>query len=215
MPTNARTSLGQRLRAHGIAKLLLTVGLAAWISVPYFVLQRWVLFPVTRMPAFALDRGVPFVPAAAWLYLSLYLLVPLPPLLTSEAAMLRRFAAGIVVIGLTASVAFLLVPTVTERPDVPSGTDPAFRLVRAADTAGNACPSLHAALAVFAGLAGDRMLRTSPVGWRIALWGWVVAILGATLATKQHVVLDLVAGAALGFAVDAGLPGSAFRRPAP
>jgi membrane-associated phospholipid phosphatase len=68
------------------------------------------------------------------------------------------------------------------------------------DLAGNACPSLHVAFAVFTGIWMDRLLkemRSAHV--LLALnWLWCLGIVYSTLATRQHVVLDVIAGAALG-----------------
>jgi len=37
--------------------------------------------------------------------------------------------------------------------------------------------------------------------WRISLWFWAFSILYATLATKQHVIADIISGSALGFGI--------------
>jgi len=64
----------------------------------------------------------------------------------------------------------------------------------------NACPSLHVAFAVFAAAGLARELRAiGAARWLRALSIlWCVGIVYSTLATRQHVVLDVVAGALLG-----------------
>lgn len=70
------------------------------------------------------------------------------------------------------------------------------------DTNGNACPSLHVAAAVFSFMWLQAVFRSvqAPMwtGWINALW--CVGICYSTLAVKQHLLLDLLAGGALGLA---------------
>ena len=70
------------------------------------------------------------------------------------------------------------------------------------DASGNACPSLHVATAVFSGVWLNRILReiNAPRALRAFNWLWCVGIVYSTLATKQHVALDMLAGAVLGLA---------------
>jgi hypothetical protein len=179
-------------------KLLLTAGLAAWIALPYFGLQHFHPWTPTLVPECGIEAHVPFTPAAAWLYLSLYLLVPLPALWMRDVADVWRYALGVGLLGLVSTVLFLFAPTAIVWPDAEGVTDPAYRLVRTADTPANACPSLHASLAVLAALTGSSLVARRA---RVGLWLWTAAVLYATLATRQHVVIDLVAGAALAIVV--------------
>ncbi len=68
------------------------------------------------------------------------------------------------------------------------------------DAAGNACPSLHVATALFTAIWIDRLFRIvgAPVAWRAANAIWVLGIAWSTVAIRQHVVLDAVAGTVLG-----------------
>jgi hypothetical protein len=186
--------------------LVLFLVLNLWVAGPYYALQHWVFFAVTPMPETAVDRLIPFSEGAAWLYLSLFLWVPVPPLLTVSRGDLSRYACGIAGIGLISNLIFLFFPTSAPRPVGATG-DAAYGLVLAADTPMNACPSLHASLAVFTALWSERLWRhrAQAWGWRMAVWTWTLAVLYATLATKQHVLVDLVAGSMLATAVYAVL----------
>ena len=75
-----------------------------------------------------------------------------------------------------------------------------FSLLQGVDATGNACPSLHVATAVFTAVWVERLLRIVgvPPALRWLNLGWVLAIAYSTVAIRQHVVLDAVAGAALG-----------------
>lgn len=63
-----------------------------------------------------------------------------------------------------------------------------------------ACPSLHVAAAVFTAIWVERLLRIVgvPPTLRVLNLIWLRAIAHSTVAIRQHVVLDAVAGAALG-----------------
>ncbi len=69
------------------------------------------------------------------------------------------------------------------------------------DASGNACPSLHVAFAVFAAGWLDRVLRRLHASQPALALNilWAVAIAYSTLATHQHVALDVLAGALLGW----------------
>ncbi len=150
--------------------------------------------PIVLVPTL-FDRQIPFVPVAIWIYLSampLFLLIVWVPDDQSRSRAFISMAIALAVAG----VVFLLFPAGIPRqsPD-PSGlTGAAWKLLYAVDTAGNALPSLHAALAAIAGSVLWREGRA----WRVIGSVWLVAILAAALATKQHFVVDLVAGLCLG-----------------
>jgi membrane-associated phospholipid phosphatase len=82
------------------------------------------------------------------------------------------------------------------------GAFPGFAIIQGLDAAGNACPSLHVATAAFSAVWLDRLLREIETGtaMRLINWAWFVLIAWSTVAIKQHVVLDVVAGVALGLA---------------
>src|SRR5262249_23463839 len=75
-----------------------------------------------------------------------------------------------------------------------------FAILRRVDSTGNACPSMHVAAAVFTVIrVHDVLARAYAPRW--LKWVnvlWCLLIVYSTLAVKQHVVLDAVAGALLG-----------------
>jgi membrane-associated phospholipid phosphatase len=68
------------------------------------------------------------------------------------------------------------------------------------DAGGNACPSLHVATAVFSGIWLHRLLRRfGAPSWMPVINGvWCAGIVYSTIAIRQHVALDVLAGLALG-----------------
>jgi membrane-associated phospholipid phosphatase len=84
--------------------------------------------------------------------------------------------------------------------DIDWAQHPSVAFLKAVDAAGNACPSLHVAAAVYSSFWVYWLMRELRLGWRAQsiqiLWG--VAIVYSTMATKQHVALDVLAGTVLG-----------------
>jgi fatty acid desaturase len=172
---------------------LITLGLL--VCVPYFWLERHAVFAVRQISSSPIDRWIPFVPAAAWGYLSLYLQLALPLWLSRESERLRQMVFGFVWITVVSHLLFFFWPTTIPSFSVVASNF-AMRLILAADTNGNALPSLHASLAVYCGLCSGWLLKRR--GLRLALWAWTALILVSTLLLKRHMVADVAVGVALG-----------------
>lgn len=136
-------------------KLVLTALLTLWVSVPYYSLQHWPVFPVHAIEPNAIDRAIPLVERTAWLYLSLFLLLALMVIAMATPRDVSDSALGVAVIALVSHVIFLLWPTSVPRPPGPP-TDIAYRLVLQVDVPLDACPSLHASMSVYSALWCNR-----------------------------------------------------------
>jgi membrane-associated phospholipid phosphatase len=179
------------------------IGITAfmWLFfVGYFHVLRHPVNPLTTMPLTALDRWLPFTPQALWVYVSLWFYIGIPPGLMPGFRPLvvhGLWAAALCAVGLAF---FYFFPTaVPARPlEVPAGS--AFAVLQGVDAPGNACPSLHVATAMFSAGWIDRMLREvqAPRALRWLNAAWFVAIAWSTMATRQHVLLDVIGGLALG-----------------
>ena len=155
-----------------------------------------------KMPMTALDAAIPLQPPMMLAYLSLWLYVGIAPGLELRLRDLLAYAAWMSSMCLTGLAIFFFWPT--QAPVAPpTGVDfIGFALVTGIDTAANACPSMHVAAAVFAAIRMDESLRRirAPF-WLLAISAlWCACIVYSTLAVKQHVVLDLLGGAALALA---------------
>jgi membrane-associated phospholipid phosphatase len=181
-------------------KLFLALALNLWFYVPYCFLQRHHFLVPAQIPQTFIDRLIPFSDKAVWVYLSLFLLMPIGPLLMRSRRQLFRYGLGIFLIGAVAYLVFIVWPTSCPRPD-PKGTIAAYRLVTMFDSPLHAFPSLHAAFAVFSALCTAQVFRElrTPILWQVGVGCWTVLILLATLVTKQHMLADMIAGSALGF----------------
>jgi len=175
----------------------------------FFVAYLWVLkhplFSVTTMPLTVIDRLVGFWPGALPLYLSLWFYVSLAPALLIDRRELVSYGLASVALSVIGLGIFLLWPTMVPPSDVNWSLHPSFASLKAVDASGNACPSLHVAFAVFTAVWYQRILRQMGVGRmvRVLNWLWCLGILYSTVATRQHVSLDVLAGTVLGAVVAA------------
>jgi hypothetical protein len=196
----------QLRRRVGILWWLKSVGTMAWIATffyGYFWVLRNPIAEVTVMPLTPLDHWFPFRPEALALYVSLWVYVSLPPALVRTFHELLSIGIATAVMSVIGLAIFLLWPTSVPVFPVDTPQNAALSLLRGVDLSANACPSLHVAFAVYSGVWMARLLRevNSPRAARVVSWLWCLGIVYSTLATRQHVVLDVVAGAILGVAV--------------
>ncbi|MGH7894682.1 MAG: phosphatase PAP2 family protein [Candidatus Binatia bacterium] len=140
-----------------------------------------------------LDRALPVVPASSWLYVSWYA-APLA-LLWLRVSSFRRAAMALGLGFGVCALGYLAFPVTIGRPYV-SGTGLSAMLLRAlysVDPPCNIFPSFHATVATILAASLD---ARAPI--RRAVVGWMAAICVACVLTKQHYVLDVVAGVIVG-----------------
>lgn len=167
----------------------------------YLYIQRNPWFGVTQIPATAIDRWMGFHPQALGLYLSLWVYTALPVALLPDRQALMRFGAHIGLMCGIGLVIFVIWPTsVSDAVGLRAGTGGAFDAMYRVDTNGNACPSLHVAAALFSQIWLRAQLREvgAPSWLHLANTIWCVGIVVSTMAIKQHLLLDVLAGAILG-----------------
>lgn len=194
------------------AKLVLTALLPIFVLLPYAMIQRWPIAPVNVYDQSFLDRLVRFDPGWVWVYVSVYLLVPIPLWLTTSKDGLRLYARGVVWICAISWVFFVIHPVHCPRPDPLPRSNLLFDLVIRLDRPTNSFPSLHISIASYALLYAGRLrsVGAAIAHDRLALaigWLWLGLIAYATLATKQHFIADVLAGFALSGVIAFGLMG--------
>ena len=191
-------ALRSRLLAQPRAKLTVLLGLTVGICVPYFTLGNIHAFPLRELPVTVFDRWIGFDPRWVWPYLSVAVLVPIPPLLATSREALQRYAKGLALLCLTCFAVFLLFPVEGPRPEVTSN-HALYRWLVGVDRPTNSLPSLHAGLTLYSMLFGYRVVRDA-LGRRgraviVAVGStWAAVILYSTLVTKQYWAIDLPAG---------------------
>lgn len=148
-------------------------------------------------PALPLDGLVPVEPVWALVYGALYLfLILLPVFVVRQPEPIRRTVWAYLFVWITAYLCFLAYPTAAPRPPGLAGHGFAswgLRFLYEADPPFNCFPSLHVAHSFVSALAVGRVHRR--LGSAAVLCASLVAV--STLFSKQHYVLDVVAGAGL------------------
>jgi membrane-associated phospholipid phosphatase len=150
------------------------------------------------MPELALDHAMVLQPAWMIVYGSLYVFVLLPLIVVRQEQLFRRALKWLFVLTV-AYIGFITYPTIAPRPDVVLESGFAawsLRLQYSLDQPYNCFPSLHVAHSFVSALAAYRVHRG--VGIAAALWAVLVGV--STVYTKQHYVVDVVAGAAMAYA---------------
>lgn len=202
-PTAAwKGDLGERFWRYLPLKFLGVSAFMGLFFMGYFHTLRHPVYTVFEMPLTALDRLLPFQPRALGVYLSLWVYVGIAPgllLQLREMLVYGLWAAALCLAGLTC---FYFWPTAVPLRTVDVAGMTGFVMLQGVDAAGNACPSLHVATAMFTAIWVERLLRIvqapPPLRWVNALW--FIAIAYSTVAIRQHVVLDALAGVGLGAA---------------
>ena len=200
---------------HEMARRLVTLWpLKAFGTPAFMALFFWGYFSVLRhplgtpfvMPEMALDRWIPFTAASYPVYVSLWVYVSLPPALLGNLRALLHYGLWMSSMCTSSLLFFWVVPTQTPAFDIDWNLYPSMSTIKDMDAAGNAFPSLHVASAVFSAIWLSRLLAQieSPRALRWISLLLCVAIAWSTVASRQHVTLDVLAGAAMGLAFALG-----------
>lgn len=179
-----------------------TTGFIAVFFAAYIYLLKNPAYPVTEIPAIWLDDIITLQPAALPFYLSLWLFVSLPPMLMTSRLAIIEFGIWIGAMCLAGLAIFYFWPSAVSPVVTNWDQHPGMAFLKGIDAAGNACPSLHVATALFSCLWLFRMIPALKLG-RAPLFvisTWCTAIVYSTMATKQHMALDVIAGIILSLA---------------
>ncbi|SDY81666.1 PAP2 superfamily protein [Variovorax sp. YR634] len=159
--------------------------------------QAWVL------PLTPIDRLIAFWPALLPVYLSLWGYIALPVLLAKDKRELLGFSFGCAAMTALALLVFWFMPTAIPNFAVEAAPGTSLQFLKMVDSAGNAFPSLHVSFSVFACVMLARQLRDvgAPVWLRVVNVAWAAGIVYSTMAVRQHVLIDVLGGLALGVAL--------------
>jgi membrane-associated phospholipid phosphatase len=183
---------GAHLRRAG----WLALANAAWFGAVYGGADLLTARRALRVPVhFAAELRLPFVPAMALFYLSLYGLFLLAPfVLRTRRELAAAVAAMAVAIGVS-GILFLLVPAELAFAPVREAQLGAwaglYRLADGLNLTYNLLPSLHVAFAVICAAAFS---PAAPRPVKAALWLWASLIAASTVLLHQHHLLDVAAG---------------------
>jgi membrane-associated phospholipid phosphatase len=175
------------------------IGLASWViwGTLYFGAAKLTVAPTARTFDDAVLEHLPLVPAFTPIYLGVHVFSMVPYCAIPEARKLRRYLLGQLLIVMLAAIAWVALPVRLDRPPIPEHLTGfgawLLRLVYQGDPTTNCFPSAHCSVAVYAAI-GLRFASRRLFAWGIAT---AIAICVSTVLTKQHYVLDVVAGAVL------------------
>lgn len=183
------------------AGLLILVGTALL----YTLTNRLERVAPTPLPLTWVDEAVPVQAWAVWVYATYPLLFLLTFVIERDARRLDRWMWATLAVNLVSNVVFLAWPTTLDRapytlpPGAGAWTRDLLDRLRAFDLPTNCFPSLHVSTAYLSSFVAWRRQHA-----RFALsFAWATAIAVSTLSTKQHALVDVVAG--LGLAIAAYL----------
>jgi membrane-associated phospholipid phosphatase len=191
--------LGKPARDDVPALAILTLTFALTFAVLYGLGSVLSAFVPWRVPlALPLDARVPFWPAAAAIYLTILPMLLLGPFVLRDLRSLLPLFATLMLEAVAAFGFFLLLPA--DGPAIAccdsTLTTALFHAADALNLDRNYLPSLHVAFAFTAAAAfAPRAGRAGAAG----LYLWAVAVAASTLLTRQHYLVDVIAGIALAF----------------
>ena len=195
--------LGRRVRTLLVLKMLANLSGIGAFFYAYFWIMRHPLSAATVIPVTWIDDLVPFSPQSFFLYASLWVYVALGSLFTKDGRELAAWAAAcfsMIIVGLGI---FMALPTKVPDFAVDWSQYPSLAFLKGVDASGNALPSLHAAFAVFTAvvLHGQLTAVRAPRAVLACSVLWCLGIVYSAMATRQHLALDIIAGAVLAGAV--------------
>ena len=182
---------------------LKSIGTMLFISLffgAYFYLLKAPAYLTTVMPITVLDRLISFQPLTLPMYISLWVYVSLPPALLATRRELYGYGLAMAGTCLAGLIVFYFWPTAVPAANIDWAQYPDVDFLKSMDASGNACPSLHVATAIFSGIWLHHLLRRfgTPLWMLTFNWTWCIGIIYSTLATRQHVAVDVLAGLVLG-----------------
>lgn len=167
--------------------------------IPLYIFIPAVFPPPARFaPELPLDRALPLIPSWALVYGALYLfLILLPILVVRQDALIRRTVHAYLLVWISAyAFFFVLYPTQAPRPEVvPVEGFGAWglRALYSSDPPYNCFPSLHVAHSFVSAFSSHRV--HGRLGIVAITCAFLVAV--STLVTRQHYILDAIAGIGL------------------
>lgn len=198
-----RTTAWRRVRSvamtHFWFKCFGTTGFTFVFFSAYIFLLKNPVYPVTTVPMTELDRIIGAEPLALPIYLTLWVYVSLPPMLMTTRREIIEYGVWIGSLCIAALSIFYFFPSAVPPANIDWSLYPGMTFLKGIDASGNACPSLHVATATFSFFWLHRHLPSTGLGKSVQIFNacWCFAIIYSTMATKQHMAVDVIAGIGL------------------
>jgi len=179
---------------------VLSLAVIAWVAWVCFGADALTTHRATRVRVhFNAELGIPFVPEAVVIYISIYLLFVAAPFIIRERNDFFALFMTLNLVVLASGFGFLALPAqLAYASPKDLGAFPGlFRLVDRLNLSYNLVPSLQVAMsvlyvAVFSGRAGSR--------GKLLLWLWAGASAASSVLTHQEHVIGVVTGVGLALA---------------
>jgi membrane-associated phospholipid phosphatase len=164
-----------------------------------YSLTTKVHFSIIKIDYSLLDLAIPYISWTVLIYISYYLILVLPLLISKERIFNKILFAYFLVLGITVSI-FLFFPTQFNWNLISTDffTTNIMIPLRIADQGLHAFPSQHVAFSLIGSFV-FLVYRKYKLGLFFGLWGLLIAI--STLTTKQHFVIDVLGGIAVAVVV--------------
>ena len=180
------------------------VAVYLWVLLPwliaYFAVQALGPAPDAFSLALPFERRWPVVQWTEVVYASVYVFVPVTPLLARTQRTLRRFALMGLVSTVVVTLIWLVVPVLAvNRPFEPQGfPGRLLAFEQSESTAVAAFPAFHVLWALIAAQAWSaNAASTGRRAWAWTGWAWAAAIAASCLSTGMHTVLEVAAAIAV------------------
>ncbi len=148
------------------------------------------------LPMSWIDQAVPFIPHSVWIYISEYFFFLVVYMTCQDMVNLNKYFYSFLILQTVSVAIFWIAPTTYPRDQFPlpetldTLTYLVFANLRVTDTPANCCPSLHVS-SVY--LSSFLFLKEQPKKFPLFFtWGTAIAL--STLTTKQHYLIDVIAG---------------------
>ena len=175
--------------------------LAVFVTALYFLTNHNPIKTPELLNLNSLDLAIPFWPESFWVYLSMIPMYFVSLSFMKDEQNLNRLFWGNLFMWSGCALFFLIYPTTFPREAYPLDRNSTSTITYAAffvwreylENPTNCFPSLHVASSLFCGLL---YLKEGLKKFSI-FFPWSVVVCLSTLTTKQHYLVDVIAGAAL------------------
>lgn len=192
-----KVNIGRIIPAYAVLPLIFCVLVN---NVVYFIFRLFVQEKYHYDFSTSLDRMIPFVPAWVSIYLICYLFWIFNYILIArqEKEHFYRFVTADILSRLACGIFFLVIPTITVRPEVIGNGlwENLIRLVYMMDEPTNLFPSIHCLTSWYCYI-GIRGKKNVPVWYQRFSLIFAILVFLSTQFTKQHYLVDIAGGAGL------------------
>ncbi len=176
-----------------------TLGMFAFWSLGYMGINKNVSLDHAYRIALQFDSRIPFIPEFSFVYLGLFPMFLIPFLMIKDDEFFRLFTSAYLTILIACYATFIFFPVIIDRPSfqIVDFSTWVLDIIYRSDRPINCFPSAHVAMIFMVALTVWEINRLQGL---LAL-AYAAAIAASTVFTKQHYLLDVVAGLVLTLAI--------------